>query len=108
MADSVGGRTPRRSLTAKNTGFTFGGWHKVGISFGSKGRFINVDGHIVAYDQLALPLATGGTSSGQVGAPTIGEMKSRFWPAHQYDSGFEGVVDTFRASAKQGDWKICK
>jgi hypothetical protein len=108
MADSVGGRTPRRSLTARDTGFTFGAWHNVGISFGSKGRVINVDGRVVARDELSLALAVGGTPARQVGAPTIGEMKSRVWPTHQYDAGFDGVVDTFRTSGKQGDWKLCK
>jgi hypothetical protein len=108
MADSVGGQMPLRALTAENTGFTFGEWHTVGISFGSNGRSINVDGRVVAHDDLALPLAPGGTPTAQVGAPTIGEMMSRFWPNHQYDSGFDGVLDSFRASSKQADWKLCK
>lgn len=108
MADSVGGQTPLRSLVAKDTTFRFNEWHTIGISFGSEGRSINVDGHIVAHDALSLALAVGGTPQAQNGAPTIGEMKSRFWPKHQHDSGFEGVVDTFRTSSKQANWKLCR
>ncbi len=108
MADSVGGQTPLRSLTAMNTGFSFDEWHTIGISFGSDGRSINVDGRVVAHDRLSLPLAPGGTPTFQVGAPTIGEMLSRFWPRHQHDSGFDGVLDSFRTSSRQDDWKLCK
>ncbi len=108
MADSVGGKTPLRSLVANKTGFTFGEWHTVGISFGADGRSINVDGHLVAQDNLSLALAAGGTPSAQICAPSIGEMNSRVWPRHQYDSGFDGMLDSFRASNKQADWKLCK
>ena len=108
MADSIGGQTPLRSLVARDTTFSFNEWHTIGISFGSHGRSINVDGHIVAQDELSLHLAVGGTPHAQIGTPTIGQMKSRFWPIHSHDSGFEGVVDTFRASSKQTDWKLCQ
>ena len=42
----------------------------------------------------------------QNGVPTLGEMKSKCWPPHLHDTGFEGVVDEFRASKKQLDWQL--
>jgi uncharacterized protein YraI len=109
MADSMGGQTPLRILTAKNTTFRFGQWHTVGVSYGSQGRFIQVDGRNAAHDDLSLPLAVGGDLSRQTDMPTIGEMLSRFgWPNNKYDSGFDGIVDTFRASSRQLDWKLSR
>lgn len=108
MADSVGGQTPVRNLTAKNTPFRFGEWHTVGISFGSQGRSINVDGHVVAHDTLTQPLGAGGTPDRPADEPTIGKMASRFWPNNKHDGAFDGVVDSFRVSSKQADWKFTK
>lgn len=107
MADSVGGQTPVRNLVAKVTKFRFGTWHSVGISFGKEGRVINLDGQVVAEDKFLLPLGAGGTPSQVANVPTIGEMKSMFWKNNQHDSGFNGVIDTFRASPIQKDWQLC-
>jgi serine/threonine protein kinase len=107
MSDSFGGQSSLKVLTAKNTGFKFGEWHTVGISYGPRGRFICVDDRIVAQDLLTLPMAAGGNLSQQCDLPTIGEMLSRFpWPKSRYDSGFEGVLGSFRASPRQLDWEL--
>lgn len=109
MADSKGGQTPLRKLVAAGTAFRFGEWHTVGVSYGPRGRFIRVDGQDVAHDDLGLPLAVGGDLLQQTDMPTIGQMLSRFgWARNQYDSAFEGVVDTFRASWKQTDWDLSR
>jgi serine/threonine protein kinase len=109
MADSKGGQTPLRVLKATGTTFRFGDWHTIGISFGSQGRYIRVDGDTVAQDSLVLPLAVGGNLTRQVDVPTIGEFRSRFpLPNNRFEQGFEGVVDTFRASTRQQDWELSK
>lgn len=108
MADSIGGQTPVRNLVAKSTSFRFGEWHTVGISYGSQGRSITVDGQIVAQDSFIQPLGAGGTPDRPADEPTIGEMASRFWPNNKHDGGFDGVVDSFRVSSKQADWKFTK
>ncbi|MBK8124676.1 MAG: hypothetical protein IPK54_14145 [Dokdonella sp.] len=105
MVDSIGGQT---NLTAKDTPFRFGEWHTVGISFGSQGRSINVDGRVVAHDMITEPLGAGGTPDGPADEPTMGEMASHYWPNNKHDGGFDGVVDTFQASSKQADWKLPK
>ena len=104
LGENVDGQIAARNLAAKGTSFRFGEWHTVGISFGSEGRSINVDGRVVARDTLTQPLGAGGPGD----KPTIGKMVSRSWPNNQHDGGFDGVVDAFRASHKQADWKLCK
>ena len=106
MADSVGGQTPLQTLSARDTRFRFGEWHTLGISFGSQGRFISVDGRVVAHDGLSLPLTAGGDPHRQIGVPTIGEYLSRFWSNNQHENGFEGVLSRFRASSKELDWTV--
>ena len=94
-------------LTAHNTGFTFDQWHAVGISFGSEGAYIMVDGKLVASDpNFTLPLSSEGNFSAPIDTPTIGQLISGFWGPNQYDGGFYGIVDRFRASTAQQDWDL--
>ena len=108
MADSYGGQTPVRVLAASNTSFRFGEWHTIGISYGSEGRLLNVDGHVVAKDSFTQAMGVGGTLQARLDKPTLGKMVSNCWTKNRYDSGFNGIVDTFRMSPRQADWQICK
>lgn len=100
---------PKQTLIAKNTNFKFNQWHSVGISFGSQGQYIMLDGKIVASaTQNTQNLGRGGNHQTNRDVPTIGEMISGFWANNQYDAGFEGIVDKVRISKLQKDWKISK
>jgi predicted RNA-binding protein with RPS1 domain len=107
-ATGFGGERPNSDLVVNGTGFSFGEWHSIGISFGHTGRTINVDGRVVAKDDLSQALSTGGTLKGIVDQITIGEFKSSAWRNNQHDSGFEGLIERVRISKKQSDWVICK
>ena len=94
-------------LWAHNVGFTFNQWHAVGISYGSQGEYVMLDGKIVASDSTyTTPLSSAGNFSAQIDTPTIGQLISGFWGPDQYDGGFYGIVDRFRASTKQLDWAL--
>jgi serine/threonine protein kinase len=98
---------PKQTLIARNTGFTFNKWHALGISFGSQGQYIMLDGVIIASaPQNKQKLGRGGTHDAPVDIPTIGELVSGFWENNRYDSGFEGSVDRFRISNSQKDWYL--
>jgi len=106
MADAIGGTRPQRVLVAKQSPFRFNAWHTLGISYGSGGRAIQVDGVTVAQDGLDLPLGVGGTLQRPCDRPTLGEMTSAVWPRGDYASGFEGVVEAFRVSTGTKDWLL--
>ena len=98
---------PKQTLSIKNTKFQFNQWHSIGISFGSQGQFIMLDGLLVASaPQNKQKLGRGGTHYESADIPTTGEMVSGFWSNNQWDSGFEGIVDRFRISNNQKDWKL--
>lgn len=98
---------PKQTLVAKNTNFRFGQWHTLGISYGASGQHISLDGVVVASaPRNTQKLGRGGTHDAAVGIPTIGEFASGFWANNRYESGFEGVIDSFRVSKQQKDWNF--
>ena len=109
LAENLGGNPPTPSLEATNTGFTFNQWHAIGISYGSEGQAIMVDGNVVARQpNVTQKLGAAGDHHGPLDVPTIGETVSHFWPRHAYDGGFEGWVELFRASSVQQDWHFAR
>ena len=97
------------NLKATGTDFTFNEWHTIGISFGSQGQYIMLDGNIVASNaSYTESLQTCGNFTSAVNVPTIGELVSCFWVNNRHDAGFEGVIDRFRVSEKQEDWYLSK
>jgi TonB family protein len=109
MATSVYNRPAAPATVAKATAFHFGEWHAVGVSYGSKGQYIMVDGTVVASAAGRIQrLGGGGTHEGPVDVPTLGETVSHFFQPHQYSGGFEGIVARFRASTTQQDWRVAK
>jgi TonB family protein len=94
---------------AKGTGFSFGKWHAIGISYGRQGQAIMVDGKVVASAPgKTQRLGGGGTDVAPVDVPTIGETVSHAWQPRRYNGGFEGMVAGFRASTAQQDWNLAK
>lgn len=97
------------NLKATGTDFTFNEWHTIGISFGSQGQYIMLDGNIVASNAYYTEsLQTCGNFASAVNVPTVGELVSCFWVNNRHDTGFEGVIDRFRVSEKQKDWYLSK
>lgn len=97
------------NLKATGTDFTFNEWHTIGISFGSQGQYIMLDGNIVAANaSYTESLQTCGNFTSAVNVPTVGELVSCFWVNNRHDTGFEGVIDRFRVSEKQKDWYLSK
>lgn len=104
----AGGR-PEFRLEAKGTGFRYGRWHRVGVSYGSQGRQIMLDGRLVADDaSMTQELGAGGTHQAAIDHPTIGESVSGFWPNNQHEGGFEGTLARFRGSDLQGGWCLSR
>lgn len=100
---------PHQTLRAKSTAFRFDEWHSVGISFGSSGQVIELDGAPMTQDPShRQTLGAAGTHDAPVDIPTIGQTASGYWPPHRYDGGFEGIVARFRASSNQRDWVLAK
>ena len=98
---------PTQLLIAPNTNFRFNQWHSIGVSFGSNGQYIMLDGVLVASaPQNKQKLGRGGTHDSSVDIPTIGELASGYWENNRYEAGFEGIVDRFRISNKQQDWYL--
>lgn len=96
-------------LKATNTTFKFNEWHNIGLSYGSEGRYIYLDGKLVASnDKLKDELGAGGLHSNPIDHPTLGESVSGFWQNNQYEGSFEGMIDTFRVSTTQQDWRVSK
>ncbi|MCF8363006.1 MAG: hypothetical protein K9G70_10330 [Prolixibacteraceae bacterium] len=95
------------TLKASNTDFSFNEWHIVAFSYGREGQFIKIDDNVVASNsKITERLTSCGDRFGNRVVPAIGEAKSVFWANNRYDQGFEGIVDCFRASNKQMDWKF--
>ena len=94
-------------LAASSTTFRFNEWHVLSFSYGSQGQYVKVDGQLVASNSsYTETLQTCGNWSSTRDNPTIGEMKSVFWGNNKYDQGIEGVLDRFRTSSTQQDWKL--
>lgn len=95
------------NLKATGTDFTFNEWHTIGISFGSQGQYIMLDGNIVAANaSYTETLQTCGNFTSSIDIPTVGELVSCFWVNNRHDKGFEGVIDRFRVSEEQKDWYL--
>jgi hypothetical protein len=104
----AGGR-PEYRLEARGTGFRYGEWHRLGVSYGNLGRSLMLDGVVVASDaNMTQSLGAGGTHTASIDHPTIGESVSGFWPNNQHEGGFEGTVARFRASDLQQDWCVSR
>jgi len=73
------------ALESKGTAFRFDSWHAIGVSYGSQGAAIMVDGTVVA----SAPARTQAA-----GILTVG--------------GFDGTVALFRASSAQQDWYLAR
>lgn len=96
---------PIQTLTAKNTAFRFGEWHVLSFSYGSQGQAIAVDAKEVASNRANTQfMGAGGTQKEAIDIPTLGEAVSSMQQNNLFDAGFEGVVDTMRASGKAKDW----
>ncbi|MGO8814336.1 MAG: redoxin domain-containing protein [Terriglobia bacterium] len=94
---------------AHATKFRFGEWHALGISYGSQGQFIMLDGEVVASaPDRTQALGSAGNHQSPLDFPTIGETVSHFWPPHRHDGGFEGIVARVRVSPKQQDWDVAR
>ena len=101
------GQPEYHNLEATGTDFAFNEWHTIGISFGSQGQYIMLDGNIVASNaSYTESLQTCGNFTSAVNVPTVGELVSCFWVNNRHDAGFEGVIDRFRVSEKQKDWYL--
>jgi hypothetical protein len=103
----AGGWNSKYKLKATATQFRFHEWHNIGVSYGSEGRYIYLDGELVASNsKQKQKLGAGGLHNKPTDHPTIGESVSSFWQNNQYEGGFEGWIDTFRVSKSQRDWSI--
>jgi hypothetical protein len=95
------------TLSASGTTFRFNKWHVVSFSYGSQGQYLKVDGQLVASNSsYTETLQTCGDWGNNRDNPTVGEIHSVFWANNQYDLGFEGTLDRFRASNTQQDWVL--
>ena len=104
----AGGR-PEFRLEARATEFRYGQWHRIGVSYGSQGRQIMLNGKLVAADPgMTQELGAGGTHQAAVDHPTIGESVSGFWPNNKHEGGFEGTLARFRGSDIQRNWCLSR
>lgn len=107
ITETVMGQPEYTVLSATNTGFKFNEYHVIGISYGSQGQYLSLDGSVVATNSTyTLPLSAAGNFSQPMDKPTIGKVISSFWGNNQHDGGFNGVLDRFRSSSKQQDWAL--
>jgi hypothetical protein len=107
MATAKYGKAPAQEAAARGTGFRFGEWHALGVSFGDEGQYIMLDGVLLASEPMhSQRLGAGGNHSKPLDRPTIGEAPCGFWGQRQYSGGFIGAVDRFRASSRQRDWVL--
>lgn len=103
------GLAPNEIVKAIHSRFQFNEWHSIGVSWGSEGQSLVLDGKAVAREPTHQQrLGFGGTHKWPKDVPTVGETVSCFWPAGQYAQGFEGRVARVRVSGKQEDWLIAK
>jgi serine/threonine protein kinase len=106
---TVKGPNHNPATEAHETAFRFGEWHAIGVSYGSQGQFIMLDGRMVASSpRRTQTLGSAGSQQSPLDIPTIGETVSHFWQNHRYEGGFEGILAAFRVSGKQGDWLLAK
>ena len=106
---TVKGPNHNPATEARNTKFRFGEWHAIGVSYGSQGQAIMLDGRVVASaPRRTQTFGAAGNQQSPLDIPTIGETTSHFWQHHRYEGGFEGVLAGFRVSAKQADWALAK
>lgn len=93
-------------LIAAKSDFRFNQWHDVGISFGSEGQQIYLDGNVLTTDEnYKQPLAVGGDIVKPCDRPTFGYFHSCCRDsADSWDIGFEGFIDNVKISRKQSDW----
>lgn len=69
---------PEYRLEAQGTAFRFGQWHRLGVSYGDQGRYIMLDGSLVASNvSMTQQLGAGGTHQASVDHPTLGESVFR-------------------------------
>jgi len=109
MAQAKYNDMPHQQLKAPVSQFRFGEWHALGVSYGSKGQAIMLDGQVMgSAPKNTQWLGAAGTGQGPADIPTIGEAVSHVWQHRQYSGGFDGVVSKFRSSIKQNDWVITK
>ncbi|HEX4019926.1 MAG TPA: hypothetical protein VHX63_02180 [Acidobacteriaceae bacterium] len=94
---------------ARKTKFRFGEWHAIGVSYGSDGQYIMLDGKIVASSPgRTQTFGRAGNQQSPLDVPAIGETVSHFWQHHRYEGGFDGEVAGFRVSGIQRDWVLAK
>jgi hypothetical protein len=92
---------------ARATDFRFGEWHSIGISYGSEGQWIMLDGKLVAGSpSFKQKLGRAGNHQEPLDEATIGETVSHFWAHHRYEGGFDGVLAGVRLSKRQRDWAL--
>jgi len=103
------GTAPNQIVVAAHSSFRFAAWHSIGVSWGSKGQSLIVDGKAVAAEPTHRQrLSFGGTHQVPKDVPTVGETVSCFWPEGQYAQGFEGNVARIRVSGIERDWSISR
>lgn len=99
------GSTARQLLRAEKTEFRYGKWVRVGISYGSAGQAISIDGVTVAVNATnRQTLGSGGTEEGPRGRAYLGFYRSDAPLELRKEGGFEGLVDWFRVSGRPQDW----
>lgn len=101
------GTAPNQIVRAEKTPFRFEEWHTIGVSWGSEGQAIAVDGQVRA----RMPgnrqrLGFGGNHESPADVPTIGETRSACWRPGLYAQGFEGRIARVRVSGSQNDWRL--
>ncbi|MGA3027199.1 MAG: TonB family protein [Bryobacteraceae bacterium] len=107
MATASYNKPPASATEARQTKFRFGEWHAMGVSYGSQGQYIMLDGKIVAASPgRTQTFGSAGDHQGPLDIPTIGETVSHFWAHHRYEGGFDGILAAFRVSARQRDWLL--
>ncbi|HEX3095272.1 MAG TPA: hypothetical protein VHW72_21715 [Candidatus Angelobacter sp.] len=109
MAQAKYNEMPHQALTIPASQFRFGEWHALGVSYGSQGQAIMLDGQMLgSASNNAQTLGAAGTYQGPADVPTIGETVSHFWQHRQYSGGFDGAVSKFRSSNNQLDWVLAR
>lgn len=97
-----------QELIATKSKFRFNKWHSLGISFGSEGQYLYLDGEILTSQKNYIqPLAVGGDTIKPCDQPTFGYFHSCYDPIdsiNSWDIGFEGLIDNVKISHKQLDW----
>ena len=107
MATAKYNQPPAQATVALGTSFRFGEWHAIGISYGSQGQWIMVDGKVVAASPyLTQTLGRAGNHQQPLDIPAIGETVCHFWDHHRYEGGFDGVLAGVRLSTRQKDWAL--